>query len=46
MVKEKRKINEKNIKKLIECMWCQNPKDRLTINEVVPMLETELIKMK
>ena len=39
-------VKNKNIRKLIEQCWCQKPKERLTINDVVPLLETELIKLK
>ena len=39
-------IKNKQLRRIIEMTWCQNPKERLTINDVVPLLETELIKMK
>jgi hypothetical protein len=34
------------MKKLIEMCWQQNPNERLTIDNVVALLETQLIKMK
>ena len=39
-------IKNNNIKRIIEMTWCQNPKERLTINDVVPLLETELLKQE
>ena len=37
--------NFPTIQRLISQSWCQNPKDRLTIDYVVSLLETELIRI-
>ena len=31
---------------IIKQSWCQHPRDRLTMNDIVALLETELIKFK
>ena len=33
------------MKQLIEMMWCQNPRDRITIKEVIEKLEDELMRL-
>ena len=37
-------VENNDMKRVIESSWNQHPKDRLTINDVVSMLETILIK--
>ena len=39
-------IQNKKIVNIIERSWCQNPRERLTIDDIVALLETELLKMK
>ena len=38
------KLKNIHIKQLIETCWIQNPKDRLTINDIVTLLQTQLSK--
>ena len=38
------KVENYEMKRLIESCWCQEPKQRLTINDIVALLETQLIK--
>ena len=40
------KISNSGMKQLIQLCWQQEAKDRLTINEVVGLLETELFKLE
>ena len=37
-------IHDKNIKEMIEQSWCDDPKERLTIEDIVSLLETSTIK--
>ena len=39
-------VKNKDMRKVIEQCWCQNPKDRLSIEDVVALLETQLLKLK
>ena len=37
-------LHDKNIKEMIEQSWCDDPKERLTIEDIVSLLETSTIK--
>ena len=39
-------ISNKKIVDIIERSWCQNPTERLTINDLVALLETQIMKIK
>ena len=38
-------IQSQELQQLIQLSWCQNPKERLTIDYIVSLLETQLIKL-
>ena len=38
-------IPNKKIEKIVEDSWCQEPRDRLTIHDIVVLFDTEFIKM-
>ena len=39
-------IQNAKIVNIIERSWCQEPKDRFTIDDIVVLLDTELLKLK
>ena len=39
-------VTNKDMRRLIECSWNQNPNERLKIEDIVSLLETNLLKLK